>query len=157
MRQVKSIRANAVELQTACQEYGRPLTHASGFKHGAKACPTGGRHPSSVHKHNRVCHSFQSVSSPVESRAIAITSPRRRRLTRERKAHVSSLPRLTDQPSRVRTFVGSTPPFEAGPHCGRTPPNSVDRGGTRDREDGRLGRLIEGDRDNGAIRRVDRR
>jgi hypothetical protein len=48
-------------------------------------------------------------------------------------------------------------PFEAGPHRGRTPSNPVNRGGTRDREDGRLGRLREGNPDNGAIRRVDRR
>src|SRR5262245_24825677 len=33
--------------------------------------------------------------------------------------------------------------FEAGPHRGCTPPNPVNRGGTRDREDGRLGRLRE--------------
>jgi predicted RNA binding protein YcfA (HicA-like mRNA interferase family) len=48
-------------------------------------------------------------------------------------------------------------PSKPGRIVSRTPPNRLNRGGTRDREDGRLGRLREGNPDNGAIRRVDRR
>jgi hypothetical protein len=48
-------------------------------------------------------------------------------------------------------------PFEPGSRRGRTPSNPVHRRGTRGREDCRLGRLREGNRDHGAIRGVDRR